>query len=336
MADKPLPDDRAMLGVLEKLKSYNNYKARQSQQPVAGPARQPIDGDLKTVETWAADAADDGQAWGQNKQQESDAKVREGDAWDQQLQRDDKEAAAEADFRDKLDPGKIKEELKGKLDDHVAAIKGLADGGEPGFKGKLVKTKQEAAEAKKYLDDNLEKSIEDAAKRNAQQREDRKAIGEAMKKRGEEGKAWKSEYGNQPDKFPEGQRTDVEAALDRIASTAAGLAGELQPFGARAAPHVQSLNKVQQWATDLKPRVAAQGPALKTAKAGGQAGAADARATFARVESFQSSLESEGGENLDLFRRWTDQNNRLAKTLSTSNNPKHQKWAADWMKTQEH
>ncbi len=336
MPDKPLPDDRAMLAVLEKLKAYNNYKARQSQQPVAGPQQQPVDNDLKLVETWAADAADDGQAWGQHKQQESDQKVREGDAWQRQLEQDDKEAAAEADFRSKLDTAKVKDEIKGKIDEHVKAIKGLAEGGEPGFKGKLVKTRQEAADAKKYLDENLEKSLENAAKRNAQQRENRKAIGEAMKKRGDEGKSWKEKYGNQPDKFPEGQRADVQAALDRIASTASGLAAELQPFGAKAAPHVQSLNKVQQWATTLKPQVAAQGPALKSAKAGGKAGAAEARTTFARVEQFQSTLESEGSENLDLFRRWTDRNNKTAKLLAASNNPKHQQWAADWMKTQGH
>jgi hypothetical protein len=333
LPDTPPTNDRAVLASMQKLKAYSGYKARQSQTPPAG-GPSASDNDLQTVETWANDPNDSGAAWGEHKQQDSNQKVRESEAWKEQVRRDDQDAAAENDFRSKLDVKAAKEELKKKLDDHVAGLQALADGGEPGFKGKLTATKKETADAKKFLDENFEKSLDNAAKRGAEQRQERKAVAQAMEKRGEEGKKWQADYGDQPGKFPAGQRADVQAALDRISAAAGEMAAEIQPFGATAAPHVERLQKVQAWVAKLKPQVDSQGPALKAAKALGASGAAEARSTFAGVEAFQAGLEGEASDNLELFRRWTDENNRLAKQWANSPSEKHRQWAQNWMNVQ--
>lgn len=333
MPDAPPPNDRAVMAAMQKLKAYSACKARQSQTPPAG-GPSASDNDLQTVEMWANDAADSGAAWGEQKQQESNQKVREADAWKEQVRRDEAEAAAEKEFHSKLDVNAAKEQLKKQLDDHLSGLQTLADGGEPGFKGKLAATKKETAEAKKFIDENFEKSIDNAAKRGAEQRQERKAIAEAMEQRGEEGKQWQAAYGDQPGKFPAGQRTDVQAALDRLDAAAGGMAAEIQPFGASAAAHVERLQKVQAWVAKLKPQVESQGPALKAAKALGASGVTETRSTFAGVEAFQAGLEGEASDNLELFRRWTDENNRLAKQWANSPSEKHRQWAQDWMNLQ--
>lgn len=333
MPDPTPPNDRAMLGALQKLKAYSGQKARQSQAPPSTDTGA-ADSDLQTVETWAKDTTDSGAAWGERKQQESNQKVRESEAWKEQVRRDDAEAAAEADFRSKLDVKAVKDELKKKLDDHVKGLQVLADGGEPGFKGKLAATQKETAEAKKYIDENLEKSLDASAKRSAEQRQQRKLIAGDMEKRGEEGKKWQAEYGGQPGKFPAGQQAEVEASLDRLSETAGRMIGEIEPFGTGAAPHVASLKKVQAWAAQLKPQVTAQGPALKAAKSLGAGGAADARVAFSKAEAFSAAMEGEASDNLETFRRWSDENTRLAKKWIKSNSPKHRQWAQDWMNMQ--
>jgi hypothetical protein len=333
MAEASLPNDRAVLAAMQKLKAYSGYKARQSQTPPAG-GPSASDSDLQIVETWSQDATDTGADWGERKQQDSKQKVRESEAWKEQVRRDDQEAAAENEFRSKLDVKAAKDELKKKLDDHVSGLQVLADGGEPGFKGKLASAKKETADAKKFVDENFEKSLDNAAKRGAEQRQERKAIASAMEQRGEEGKKWQAEYGDQPGKFPGGQRADVLAALDRISATAGDMAAQIQPFGASAAPHVERLQKVQAWTAKLKPQVESQGAALKAAKALGASGVTEARSTFAAVEAFQAGLEGEASDNLELFRRWTDDNNRLAKQWANSSSEKHRQWAQDWMSMQ--
>lgn len=336
MADKPI-DDRQMLQALEKLKAYNSYKSKQSQKPVGPGAPKTgrgVDQDLNTVETWSNDVNNDGAAWGQKKQQESDQKIKDSEKWNDIVRQDEKDAAEEADFRSKLDLEKVKAEMKAKIDEHVKGLQAMGEAGEPGFKGKAAQAKGQAADAKKYIDENLGKSIDESMKRNAEQRKQHKLIAEEMNKQGEEGKAWKKEYGNQPDKFPKGQQADVEAALDRIGNTAGSTASELAAFGTRAAPHIDAMKKVQAWATKLKPQVGSQGPALKTAKASAKTGVAEAKNAFANVENFYATVEGEASDNLDLLRKWTDQNNALAKQWINSNSPKHKAWAQAWMKSQ--
>jgi hypothetical protein len=333
LPDAPPPNDRAVMAAMQKLKAYSGYKARQSQTPTSG-GPSASDNDLQTVETWANDPADSGAAWGERKQQDSSQKVRESEAWKEQVRHDDQEAAAENDFRSKLDVKAAKGELKKKLDDHLAGLQTLADGGEPGYKGKLAATRKETADAKKFIDENFEKSLDGAAQRSAEQRQERKAVAQAMEQRGEEGKQWQAEYGDQPGKFPTGQRADVQAALDRINAAAGEMAAEIQPFGASAAAHVERLQKVQAWVAKLKPQIDSQGAALKAAKALGASGVTETRSTFAGVEAFQAGLEGEASDNLELFRRWTDENNRLAKQWANSPSEKHRQWAQDWMNMQ--
>jgi hypothetical protein len=333
MADKPIPDDRAMMQALQQLKSYTGYKARQTQKPVGEPS--PIENDLTTIETWADDAADDGTAWGDNKEAESNRQINEGDKWNERVRQDEQQAAAEADQRSKLDVKQLKEELKTKLDEHAEAYKALAEAGDPDFKKKLPLVKRETEEAKQFIDQNLEKSLEDNAKRNAERRLKRKQIAERAGKKADEGRKWKAEYGGQPEKLPAGQRADVKAALDRIQQVAAQQAEELQAFGAKAAPHVASMKKVQDWAAKLKPQVDSQGADLKTAKASGKSGVAEARTAFTDVENFQNTLEGEASDNVESFSRWSDQNTSWAKEwLNNPPSPKHRQWAEAWMKTQ--
>lgn len=333
MADKPIPDDRAMLQALQQLKSYTGYKARQTQKPVGQPS--PIESDLKTIETWADDAADDGTAWSRNKEAEANQQISEGDKWRERVRQDEQQAAIEAEQRSQLDVNKLKEELKTRLDEHAEAYKALAEAGDPDFKKKLPQIRQETEEAKQFIDQNLEKSLEDSAKRSAERRLKRKQIADQAGQKADEGRKWKAEYGGQPEKLPGGQRADVKAALDRIQQVAAQQAEELQAFGAKAAPHVTGMKKVQDWAARLKPQVDSQGPALKAAKASGKTGVAEARAAFTNVENFQNTLEGEASENVEAFARWSDQNTRWAKEwLSNPPSPKHRQWAEAWMKTQ--
>ncbi len=333
MADQPIPDDRAIMQALQQLKSYTAYKARQTQKPVGEPS--PIESDLRTVEIWAEDAADDGTAWGRHKEAESDQQISEGDRWRERVRQDEQQAAIEQQQRSQLDVKQLKEELKRKLDEHAEAYKALAEAGDPDFKKKLPLIRQQTDEAKLFIDQNLEKSLEDSARRSAERRLRRKQVADQAGRKADEGRRWKADYGGQPEKLPAGQRADVKAALDRIQQVAATQAEELQAFGTKAQPHVASMKKVQDWAAKLKPQVDSQGPALKAAKASGKSGVAEARTAFANVENFQNTLEGEASDNLELFARWSDQNTRWAKEwLSNPPSPKHRQWAEAWMKTQ--
>lgn len=333
MADQPIPDDRAIMQALQQLKAYTGYKARQTQKPVGEPS--PIENDLKTIETWADDAANDGAAWGHNREAQANQQIREGDRWGERVRQDEQEAALEAQQRSRLDVKQLKEKLKAKLDEHAEAYKALAEAGDPDFKKKLPLNKQQTEEAKRFIDQNLEKSLEDSARRSAERRLKRKQLADQWGRKADEGRKWKAEYGGQPEKLPAGQRADVKAALERIGSVAAQQAEELQAFGARAAPHVAGMKKVQDWATKLKPQVDSQGPALKAAKASGKAGVAEARTAFTNVENFQNTLEGEASDNIETFARWSDQNTRWAREWqSTPPSPRHRQWAEAWMKTQ--
>jgi len=53
------------------------------------------------------------------------------------------------------------------------------------------------------------------------------------------------------------------------------------------------------------------------------------------VAAFEPFLESEGNDNLDMFQRWTDHNNALAKQWQGSSSAPHREWAEAWMKTQQ-
>ncbi|MEP0844693.1 MAG: hypothetical protein HRF43_18490 [Phycisphaerae bacterium] len=330
MAVKPPPTDREAMAALQKLKSYNNYKAAQMQKPPGAPG----DADLQTVEAWAADAQDTGAAWGEKKQRESDQQVKDADAWSERARKDDEEAAAERDFFSKMDFKKFRDDLKKKIEEYVSALQSLGEAGEPGFKGKAAEAKAQSLEARQFLDEKFEKTLKDSAKANADARRQRKAVAEAMQKKGEEGKQWQKEYGGQPGKFPAGQRADVEAALDRIKAKAEGLIADLQPFGARAAAHVEALKGVQAWAARLKPLVGSQGKELASAKELGKSGSASARKAFANVEAFQDSQEADANESLEIFQRWTDENNRLAREWINCPSAKHRAWAQEWLKTQ--
>ncbi len=332
MANTPVPDDRAMLAALEKLKAYSSYKAKQVQSAGGGPS--PVEDALRTIETWADDPDDEGKAWGQNKRLEADQKIQGADKWRDQVRKDDQDAAKEADFRSKLDMPKVKDALKQQLDDYQGAIKQKADAGEPGFKGKLAEVKTQNADAKGFIDRDMEKAMDLTARKNAEQRQQHKLIAALMEKRGAEGKQWKAEYGDQPAKFGAGQRADVQSALDVVNQWAAGKSAELEPFGPKVAVYLDSLKKVQNWSSGLKPQVNAQGRALMNAKASGKAGVADTRATMSHVEAFQMSLEGDANRNTDAFRAWTNRNNELAKQWINSDSPKHRQWAQDWMNTQ--
>ena len=332
MADKPLPDDRAVLAALGRLKAYNAYKANQLQ--TAGGGANPAEQALNTIETWADDATDSGAAWGRKKQVDSAQKIQESEKWQEQVRKDDQQAAQEAEARSKLDMKQLKAELKKKLDDYKGAIKQQGDAGQPAFKAKLPEVTTQTAEAKKFVDQDLEKAMDLAAKKGAEQRQKRKLIAAQADKQAQDGKKWKAEYGDQPAKFGAGQRADVQAALDQINESAGQKIGELQPFAARAAALIESLKEVQSWSATLKPQVAAQGPALKAAKASGESGVANARSVLSHTEAFQAGLESRANTDAEIFRQWSDDNTRLAKEWIHSSSPKHKQWAEAWLRNQ--
>jgi hypothetical protein len=332
MADKPI-DDRTINAALEKLKAYNAYKANQLQKAGGGP--DPIEQSLQTVEMWAQDPQDTGKAWGQAKQKESNEKLQDAQHWRQKVEADDQQAAQEANLRANLDMKQAKLELKKQLEQYVETIQQQADAGKPGFKAKLAEVKTQSAEAQKFIDQDLEKSMDTIASKNAEMRKKNKLIAQKMDQRATEAKKWNAEFGDDPGKLPAGQRADVQAALDQIAQWCADKAAEVQPFGPSAAPHVDSLKGVQSWASGLKPKIAgAQGPASKAAKDNGKAGVANARQVLAQLEAFQGGIEGDANDQLEIFRQWTDRNNETAKQWINSDNPKLREWAQEWMKTQ--
>ena len=332
MADKPLPDDRTVLAALGRLKAYNAYKANQLQ--TAGGGADPIVQALNTIETWADDAADSGASWGQKKQVDSAQKIQESEKWQEQVRKDDQQAAQDADTRSKLDIKQLKAELKKKLDDYKGAVKQQGDAGNPAFKAKLPEVTTQTAEAKKFVDQDFEKSLDLAAQKNAEQRQKRKLIAAQSDKQAQGAKKWKADYGDQPAKFGAGQRADVQAALDQVNEWAGQKIVELQPFAAKAGTLIDSLKEIQSWSTGLKPQIAGPGPALKAAKASGKSGVANTRSVLSHTEAFQAGLESRANADAEIFQQWSDDNTRLAKEWIHSSSLKHKQWAEAWLKNQ--
>lgn len=332
MPETPPPDDRAAMQALAQLKSYNSYKGRQMQSHGGGPS--PVDQDLKTVENWAADTADSGTEWGRDREKKANDDAAEDAKWRDKIAADEKQASKESDMRAQLDVGKLKDEMKKTLDQHQAAYQALSDAGDPDFKKKLGEVRQQTGQAKDFVDKNMDKAIENQFKRAEAARAKRKAFADQAAQRGDAARKWKADFGGKPGAFPAGQKADVKKALEEIGNAAGARASELESAGAKAAPHVAELKKVEAWAKGLGPKVDAQGPALAGAKAEGKAGAAHARATFSAVENFETTLESDGSDALEVFRRWTDNNNKWAKQWITGGSPKQKQWAEAWLKTQ--
>jgi hypothetical protein len=328
-----IPDNRSMMATLQKLKAYNAYKVRQLQNAGDGPP--PAQAALQTVETWAADKADDGEAWARRREAEANRAIEEGAYWREQVRKDEEKAEQEAQFRSQMDMDQVKTDLKQKLDDYQDAIRQQAKDGHAWAKKQLVKTMQETDEARKFIDEGLEKAMDLTAEKGAQTRRKRRLIAEKMEEQAAEAREWKEQYNDQPARWPEGQRNDVQDALDVINEWAERKSADLKPLGSAAARQVEALADVQSWCSTLKPEVTAQGKALAKAKELGASGAAHTRAVMAGIEGFEAKLERQANDNLEMFRRWTDRNNALARAWIKSDNPKHRQWAEEWLKTQE-
>lgn len=338
MADKPVPTDREAMAALMKLKEHVNAKT--AQMKAAGEAV-PIDDALNTIETWAKDAADDGKAWGAKKQAESNESVRESDAWQNKVRQDEKDASQEADARANLDVKKVKDDMKKTLDDYFKAMKAEADKGTPWAKAKLPEVMKENAIARKFVDEKFETALDKAAQVAAAKRRRTKFIADQMAQRAKKGKQWQEQFGNDPGKHGAGQRADVLAACDQVQSWATGSIAELEPYAAKAGAHIDGLKRVQAWAKDLKAQIdkAAQAGAagaaqMKAAKANGLGGVPVARQVKTAVEGFTAQQESGANEALDVYTRWTNYNNNLAKQWMSSPDEKQRQWAEAWNKTQ--
>jgi len=324
-------DDNQVLQALEKMKAYAAMKGRQSQAP--RDQGNPVEADLQTIETWGKDTNDSGAAWGQRKQAESQENIKHADKWQAVVKKDQQDAAADSDFRSKLDLKKIKGEIQEKLSKYVKALQALGQAGEPGFEQKAAASASEAKAAQKYMDENLEKSLKQTAEKAAAARERNQRVAAQAEDKANASRKWQQDYGNRPEKMGAGQRADVESALDRVGEAAQQLASELEAFDGKSAPSVAQLRKVQEWAKRLKPKVStATGPAAANVKADAVAGAGEARAAFKAGAEAQHGIEGEANKNVDLFQRWVAQNNRRAREWINSTSEPHKKWAAAWMK----
>lgn len=338
MADKPVPTDREAMAALMKLKEH--VAAKTAQMKTAGEAT-PIDDALNTIETWAKDAADDGKAWGARKQAESNESVREADSWQNKVRQDEKDAAQEADARAQMDVKKVKEDMKKSLDDYFKAMKGEADKGTPWAKAKLPEVMKENAIARKFIDEKFETMLDKAAQVAAAKRRRTKFIADQMAERGKKGKKWQEQFGNDPGKHGAGQRADVVTACEQVQSWAASSTAELEPYGAKAGAHLDGLKRVSAWAKELKAQVekasqpgGAGAASMKAAKANGAAGVPVAKQVKAAVEGFTAQQEGGASDAIDVYTRWTNYNNQLAKQWLASPDDKQRQWAEAWTKTQ--
>lgn len=338
MTEKPVPTDREAMAALLKLKEHVNAKTAQMKS--AGEAT-PIDDALNTIETWGKDAADDGKVWGAKRQAESNESVRESDAWQDKVRQDDKDAAQEADARAKMDVKQVKDNMKKTLDDYFKAMKAEADKGTPWAKAKLPEVLKENAIARKFVDEKFETSLDKAAALAAAKRRRTKLIADQVAERGKKGKKWQQEFGNDPGKHGGGQRADVLAACDQVQSWAGGSIAELEPYGPKAGAHIDGLKRVQAWAKDLKAQIekasqagAAGAAQMKSAKANGLGGVPVAKQVKAAVEGFSAQQEGGANDALDVYTRWTNHNNSVAKQWMSSPDEKQRQWAEAWMKTQ--
>lgn len=329
MSTEPIPNDRAVQNALRKLKAYSAYKGRQSQMSADRSAG--VDRHLATVEIWARDASDDGQVWAQRRRAIADQDEKLAQRWRQAVERDEAEAAREAEERQRVSMDQVKDELKRQIDEHAAAIGALAEAKEPGFRGKLSKVRSESARAKKFLDENLVSAMDDAAKRTAAERRQRKEVAQLMEQRAQVGRDWRGEYEQQPSKFPAGQRDDAREALQRIGDFAADRAEELAVLGGQGAPLRERLGLVRAWASESGNAVDQTEPALPRAKGDVLAGVETARNTFAELDALGAKLEREANENFAIFRRWTAENTARAKKWIHSDSVKHREWAEAWL-----
>lgn len=330
MASTPIPDNRTIKVVIKKLHAYNAYKSRQLQTAQESPP--PVEDALLTIETWAADEKDSGSDWATRRELEANRDAKETEFWRDQVRKDDEQSEEDAEFRANLDMDKVKQELKDKIDNYESTLQEQAKDGQPWAKKMAAKSRQENNEAREFLDKGLENAMNMTAEKTAAQRRKRKLIAEKMEARGESAATWKTEYTDQPAKWPAGQRDDVKSGLDTIDLWAKQRIDDLEGLGPIADRHVATLKQAQTWTADLKSRVDRQGAALAESKTIAEAGAADARAVMNGIEAYQKTLEREAGQSMEQFRRWTDRNNDLARRWIKSDSPKHRQWAEAWLK----
>ena len=328
MTTEPIPSDRAVQAALRKLKAYSAYKGRQTQSPI--DRNQALDSDLGAVETWAQDSADDGKAWYQARSAAAEQDELQARRWREAVERDEKQAAQEEALRRQMPPDKLKEELKRQIDEHAAGVAALAEAKEPGFRGKLSQVRKDSLRAKKYIDEDLEKSLEDTARRTAAERQQRKEVAQKFEARAKASREWRARHYQKPEAYPQGQREDVRAALGRISEVAGARADELTPLGAEAAPYRERLARVQSWAAEADKRVDTPPPA-RAAKAETLPGVAETRSTFADLDAFGAGLERESNEHFATFRNWTQANTERARAWINSDSAKHREWAEAWL-----
>ncbi len=330
MSDTALPDDRAIVAAARRLKAYSAYKGRQTQSEL--DPDQSLDADLATVETWAADADDDGIAWAEQRRTAADRDERTAARWRAAVADDQRQAAEEAEQRRRVSPAQIREELNRRIDEHAAAVAALAETKEPGFRGKLSQVRRESLQAKEFLNENLEQSLEDTAQRAAAARQQRKEVAARFEQRAEAGRAWRAQYGQRPDLYAQGQRDDVRAALDRIAALARTRIDELTLLGSVAGPCCRRLAEVVTWSESSAGQIDAAAPGGKSRGEIGR-GVEQARAAFAELDAFEAQMERESNELFAAFRTWTQTNTERARRWIHSDSPKHRKWAEAWLGT---
>ncbi|MHC5110532.1 MAG: hypothetical protein ACYTHJ_11730 [Planctomycetota bacterium] len=333
MAGTACPSDRDVRAAMNNLKGYVAYKAHQCQAENGAMVR--LEPALKTVETWAADEADTGKAWAKNREAESDDRIAAADQANAEVARDEDLAEKDAKARSEMDIDGSKKDMIKKLDDYEEAMRQLSEADKPGFAEKYKLVKAENAEAKEFLDSGLEEAMELTSKKSTAQRERRKANAERLDRDAEESRAWKKENSGRPEKHPSGQRADVQRALDTIVECCRAKGGELTPLGEDARKHVEALDDIESWAHDLHPRVNSSGDQLVKAKSSGAQGVSQTRQAFMEIEKYQTGIESKGNEDLEIYRQWTNYNDKLAARWISSSSAKHRQWAEAWMKTQE-
>lgn len=329
--DSAIPDDRTIAAVARKLKVYSAYKGRQTQTPI--DQDQALDADMATVETWADDADGDGVTWAANRRAAADRDEKTAERWRAAVAEDERQAALEREQRRRVTPAQIQEELNRRIDEHAAAIAALAETKEPGYRGKLSEVRRESLRAKEFLGENLERSLEDTAQRTAAARQQRKQVAEKFEQRAAAAREWKEQYGRRPDRYPDGQREDVRAALQRIGQVARTKIDELALLGSAAGPCCRRLTQVVTWTETSADCIdAADRTGQKRAEV--KAGLEDARGAFAEVDAFESQMEREANEHFAAFRTWTQVNTERARRWIHSDSPKHRKWAEAWLGTQ--
>ena len=209
------------------------------------------------------------------------------------------------------------------------------------------------AAAKKIIDEKLEATVERAYEMNAARRRQNKAVAEEMEMKAESSRKWKEEYSDQPAKAPAGQRADVKQALADVGTWTEEMKGQLDPFGSKAQPHLDGLEKAKEWSTTLteqideaeadggagSPDAGAQGPpqpseAMKAAKESGTAGGKETRATKEKLDAFLDGVEDQGNESMETLRSWRNHNNKLADEWINCDSPKHREWAKAWRESQ--